>query len=87
MILFNHHHDRAVTEYADKERSKSSDNPASIQSKFVPGKVQKLMLASTKRPKQVENEFKKLIGQPMNSDIDKKLLFGIFDIPPEKRQA
>ena len=89
LLLFWHHNDRAVTEYADKGKSKSpaynTNNPSNILSKQVPDKVQKLKLASTKKHKKVEFEFQKLTGLPMNTEIDKKLLFGIFDIPSKKK--
>ena len=60
-----------MTEYADKGKSKSlahnKDNLSGFQGNNVPGKVKKLKLAFMKKPKQVEDEFKKLMGLPMNS--------------------
>ena len=66
LLLFNHHNDRAVTEYADKGKSKPQvynkemtmiNNSPNIQSHQAPDKVQKLILASEKKPRKVEFEF------------------------------
>ena len=66
LLLFNHHNDRAVTEYADNNKSKSLahhkemtmiNKPPNVYSHQVPDKVQKLILASEKKPKYVEYEF------------------------------
>ena len=83
-LLFLHNHNRVVTEYADKEKSKYSTKKGTandFQTQKLLPEVSEVMLTSMLKPKKAQKAFSKLIGHPVNNEIDKKLLFGIFDWP------
>ena len=73
-----------VTEYKDKKdiESKYDENlKEEILGSKIPPKVPKLEFSSTIKFKKARQDFSKLLGLPVTTEIDKKLLFGIFDRP------
>ena len=78
-ILFNHHRERSITQFKwrkDQSSSDSSDTAAEEASDSQ--KVPSLGLANSVPSKRA---FSKLLGFSVKSEIDKKLLLGIFDTP------
>ena len=90
MLLFSHQHNRVVTEYKGKQSAASKydlDLKEEISDSNIPPNVPELQLSSTVKIKQAKKDFINLLGHPVASEIDKKLLFGIFERPPTKRLA
>ena len=81
MLLFSHQHNRVITEY--KEKKMGNYEREEISATNIPPKIPKLQLSSTVKFKKARQELSKLIGLPVATEIDKKLLFGMFDRPPQ----
>ena len=73
LVLFQHHHKRAIKQKAPCSTSSESEEPENPLKKMP-----KLKLGSKKGPKHAEKKLAELLGYPALSNLDQKLLLGVF---------
>ena len=88
-LLFEHQNNRteSIPKSEKKKKSKSKEAASSDSDKLLSDKVPKLKLACNVPSKEAQKVFDKLLGYQWNTDIDRKLLNGIFDNPKPKPLA